>query len=185
VARGKPADELTILEVRLRERVDEIEAECQRCLAGWDEWQDPEARRDAIAEMVSKNVLFWWPLSPEQCVERKAEALKELEPLRRRVDELNAARKRERGRPKGSGRRLPPKTFFEALRLALNGTPAYRIEEITSADPELAFVNEEKASVIAKWVRANPAEARRASASREIPPIFSGNADGALIEKTA
>jgi hypothetical protein len=174
VARGKPADELAALEARYQERVDEIEALFQEQLEDWQGWNAGAAGAEA-----ARTGTFWFPTDLEQAAREREAALARLEPLRRRIEEL--AEERLPGRPRGSGKLVPLETFWEIFRLALEGTPAYVISQITDDNPTLDFVYENKVGFIVRWIKANPAEARRALDSRIIPSSFPGKRDGVLI----
>lgn len=76
------------------------------------------------------------------------------------------------GRPLGAY--VETETFWEVWEMALDKTKSARaIARATDKNPDLQFVNKDKAGVIRAAVAKNFAAARRALPDREIPPGFS------------
>jgi hypothetical protein len=81
------------------------------------------------------------------------------------------------GRPRGSF--VETETFWKVWEMALDDNPSARaIEKATNEDPELKYVNREKATVIVNAVAEDRDAARAALDGRKTPPGFSATSDG-------
>jgi hypothetical protein len=86
----------------------------------------------------------------------------------------------EPDRPEGSFVKTET-TFWKVWQMALDDVSAHAIAKATDADPELDFVNRDKAGVIKGAVARNRSAARRALSGQTIPKGFSATRYGVKL----